>query len=267
MLTREGTASAQQICAPTENGSYQVGVMFMGTFVFVLRTDPADPDSITHVDVYAPDCGHTYSAGLKGLWNDPFRDPTNKISRASDGKAETPLLMLEPRRHCLELYGRTPRTMSLKSLKDKIAGNNLWPKTKRAVALGWDLLISVPVPDDWCTESTDATGCFSGADSGLFTQMGMVQTLTYCGVYSFKLLGSPLPISQPNTACTLIINAEPACIPSMEHQRRAGGALAGVMGLDLRLEKPLGIAQGQESAENAQSGSCMGSAIMEALPQ
>lgn len=59
----------------------------------------------------------------------------------------------------------------------------------------------------------------------------------------------------------------PSCIPSMEPQRRGGGALATVMGLDLRLEKPLGIVQVPFQGENAQSGSCMGSAIMEALPQ
>ncbi len=138
----------QQHCPSTEDGSYQLILKFQGTFVFVLKTT-VETDCISTIDVYTPACGHMYSAGLKGFWNDPYRAKPTKIP------AETSLLMIEPRRHCLELYPRTSRVLSLKDLRAKIGGGNLWPQTKRAVAIGWDLVISVPVPDYWDTCSLD----------------------------------------------------------------------------------------------------------------
>lgn len=247
---------------------FTLNVQIQGCFVFALRIDSA-ADAVVGIDVYAPACGHIYSSGIPGQWNNPYFQ--DMIPPTPD-----PLLfMLQPRSYCLDLLPQRPRTLSASGLQNRIGKANLWPAPQRPLGQGWDLAVSLPIPDgveSWNTDYMGVSGCFGGVESTKFTNMGMMQTLTYKHVTEFKLRGSPLPVVPPipdaKGNVTFMINAEPPCVPSIQHQSMAAEVMAQMVGMDLYLKTPLMGTTGSTSEDsgilrNGRGGACMGSTLFQ----
>lgn len=247
---------------------FTLDVVIQGCFVYALKID-SDADAVVGIDVYAPACGHIYSGGIPGQWNNPYFPDTVPPS------PDPLLFMLQPRTYCLELLPKVSRNLSASGLKGRIGNSNLWPSQQRPLGQGWDLAVSLPVPDgieSWNTDYMDVSDCFGGDESENFTNMGMVQTLTYKHVSGFKLRGSPLPVETPipdsNGNVTFVINAEPPCVPSIEHQSMATTVMAQMVGMDLYLKSPLMGSMGNTTEpkgilKNGRAGGCMGGTIFQ----
>jgi hypothetical protein len=268
MATQNSTPAGKAPCSPP----FQLRVTFEGCFVFALSV-AADGDTIDGITVYAPDCGHIYSGGIQGQWNNPFLKPT--------GPDDSSLLfMLEPRHYCLELGTQMTGAMSLNTLMGEIGDLNIWADGQRPIGQGqgWNMQVKLPVPDGgWSTDSMSVGEAFAGDAAENFTNIGMSQTLIYNDVSSFRLRGSPLPLcytvqtdsSTGELYVPFTISTEPPCIPSIEHQRMAVQVMAEMVGLDLTLQNPLvsgGMNHGSTSGNHilpmaTRTGACMGGII------
>ncbi len=266
MATQNPTSSSPQ---PTENFGYELEVVFKGVFLFALTVNSSS--YVTGIDVFAPTCGHIYKGGFKDMWNNPYApDPGPPYKR---------LLMLEPQRYCLELEekgipysGQLPLT----ELYSEIGNQNLWPEQWRPVGQGWDFAVSIPVPNHvkhWTTMCMNVDGNFAGRNA-TFQYMGMHQKFKYKHVTKFNLRGSPFPLNDiqpapPDGKLTFIIDGEPDCFPSIQHQRQAVNSIAQVMGLDLYLLEPItggkGSCHSGDSGHimDADTGTCMGGGIFQ----
>jgi hypothetical protein len=259
MATQNPTQAGKAPCSPP----FQLRVTFEGCFIFALSV-AADGDTIDGITVYAPDCGHIYSGGIQGQWNNPFLKPT--------GPDDSSLLfMLEPRHYCLELGTQMTGAMSLNTLKGEIGDLNIWADGQRPIGQGqgWNMQVKLPVPDGgWTTDSMLVGDAFAGDAAKDFTSIGMSQTLVYNDVSSFLLRGSPLPLcykilNDGTNYVPFTISTEPPCIPSIEHQRMAVKVMAQMAGLDLNLQNPLTPMTPPKVSPilNIRAGSCMGGII------
>ncbi len=124
----------------------------------------------------------------------------------------------------------------------------------RPIGSNWDLMVSIPCgPDAWTSadtvapETTDSSGravpCFSGKDIPA-GKVSSLQTLSFKGVTGVQLCGAPakvqglLPAPWRGSG-SLIFEGEISYVPTIQHERGAISAMAGLAGLDLVLDYPL----------------------------
>lgn len=217
----------------------QLDVVFDGTWVIVPSVDAAG--RIGGVDVYSPACGHPHGATFTSQLN------------PNPWPATPAFYMLDDHSHMLVIH-RTAGShfgMSIAGLDKTI---NHCVAKGRPIGNNWDLMISITTgPDAWASadtvvpQATDSSGktvqCFSGKDvpSG---KVSSLQTLSFQGLTGVELRGAPAKVqgllpSPWNGAGSLIFEGEIPYVPTLQHERAAIAAMAGLAGLDLALDYPL----------------------------
>jgi hypothetical protein len=170
--------------------------------------------------------------------------------------------MLESHWHCLDVdYGNaTPAPpITLGQLKTNIADYTPWTPSNRPIGSGWELAFALPFPpNDWTcdifvpTSNGPTSPCFSGQDVGIIpSSVAIEQILTYNQVLpSTELHGACFDLQWPSgvSSVDLFITSESPYVPTKQHERRAIESMAGLLGLDLLLEVPLGPATASTGA-------------------
>jgi hypothetical protein len=219
--------------------SSQLDVVIDGTWVIVPSVDAKN--NINGVEVYSPSCGHPHGAFFTNQLN-PNPWP--------DAKA---FYMLDNHSHYLAIQRSSGSTsgMPLSGINQNL--NHCLPQ-KRPFGTSWDLMLSIAAgPDSWTSadtvssQTTDPSGkpvpCFSGKDAPT-GKVSSLQTLSYRGVTAVDFCGAPialqslLPVPWSGVG-SLIFEGEVPYIPSIQHERAAYSAMAGLAGLDLSLDYPL----------------------------
>jgi hypothetical protein len=220
----------------TASSSSQLDVVIDGTWVIVPSVNAAG--QITGVDIYSPSCGHPHGATFV-----PQLNP-------NPWPADPSFYMLDNHSYFLDVQrtSGSPAGMPVTGIDKTV--NHCLPQ-KRPFSAGWDLLLSIAAgPDAWTssdtvsTQTTDPAGnpvqCFSGKDAPT-GKVSSLQTLSYMGVTAVDFCGAPqalqalLPSPWKN-AGSLIFEGEIPYIPTMQHQREAYMAMAGLAGLDQSLD-------------------------------
>lgn len=217
----------------------QLDVVFDGTWVIAPSVDAAG--NIAGVDVFSPSCGHPHGVNFTSQLN-PTPWPLPPA-----------FYMLDNHSHVLFIERKSGVQSGMKMAAIDQAINHCVSKA-RPIGGNWDLMISIVAgPDAWSSadtvtpETTDSTGktvpCFSGKDipSG---KVSSLQTLSFLGVTSVELCGAPtkvqglLPAPWQGSG-SLIFEGEIPYVPTLQHERGAIAAMAGLAGLDLALDYPL----------------------------
>lgn len=231
---------------------FDLHLHFAGPFVFSLKTDPSSPDKLTGVDIYGPACGgHTHTATI------------------NTGSS----YMLESHWHSIYPAfgsGTRPAPLTVSQLKANVGANTPWVPDTRPVKGGWEVAFSLPIPpDDWqCDLLVPVTKgtTFSGNDAGVVpAQVAIEHILVYKQVLpttQFQGACFPVAFTPVGGIVDLHITSEnPDVIPTKQHERRAIGAIATLLGLDLVLEVPLGPSAppaGTFRSRNRSGGCSMG---------
>ncbi len=224
----------------TAANSPQLDVVIDGTWVIVPSVNAAG--NIVGVDVYSPSCGHPLGALFVTQINPNPWPAANAFYMLDDHN-----LYLAVRRSSGSQAG-----MPISGIDKTV--NHCLPQ-KRPLGSSWDLVLAIGAgPDAWTSadtvlpQTTDPTSgktvpCFSGKDapSG---KVSSLQTLSYKGVTGVDFCGAPAALqallpSPWKGSGSLIFEGEVPYQPTMQHQRQAFTAMAGLAGLDLALDYPM----------------------------
>lgn len=225
--------------SPAEASS-QLDVVIDGTWVIVPSVNAAG--NIVGVEVYSPACGHPHGALF-----------VNQINPNPWPSAQA-FYMLDDHSLYLSVHrsSGSPAGMPVSGIDKSV--NQCLPQ-KRPLGSGWDLMLAIGAgPDAWSSADTvlpqtiDPTSgktvpCFSGKDAPP-GKVSSLQTLSYKGVTGIDFCGAPAALqallpSPWSGSGSIILEGEVPYQPTIQHQRLAFYAMAGLAGLDLALNYPL----------------------------